>query len=266
MITTVTISNNKRTPLRYVPKIKAFRNGSKFVFKPGVNVIIGKNGSGKSTLMNMIAMYMLCEKKMCSEAPKDTFDFPMIFGDDNEVVDGVVIKADYAGKVFNLLQQSEMSDDDILGSAYNFSVFLDGVSSSCGEKGIRSINALFEFMFSQKDYTFPVLGLADLKSRSNDLWARRIDSLLGYYKSNRAAFTKDTFEYTVLMDEPDRNLDIDNIMQVYEVLSFHKPQTQIIAVVHNPALIYKLSKMDNVNFIEMTKGYLNKVINFISKT
>lgn len=71
-------------------------------------------------------------------------------------------------------------------------------------------------------------------------------------------------EYTVLMDEPDRNLDIDNIMQIYNVLSFHKPQTQIIAIVHNPALIYKLSKLDCVNFIEMTEGYLSKTCIFMS--
>lgn len=45
-----------------------------------------------------------------------------------------------------------------------------------------------------------------------------------------------------------------------------KLQTQIIAIVHNPALIYKLSKLDCVNFIEMTEGYLKDVVNFISET
>lgn len=49
-----------------------------------------------------------------------------------------------------------------------------------------------------------------------------------------------------------------------DVLSFHKPQTQIIAIIHNPALIYKLSKLDCVNFIEMTEGYLNKTCIFMS--
>lgn len=84
--------------------------------------------------------------------------------------------------------------------------------------------------------------------------------------SYRITLTESSFEYTVLMDEPDRNLDIDNIMQIYNVLSFHKPQTQIIAIIHNPALIYKLSKLDCVNFIEMTEGYLKDVVNFISET
>lgn len=101
------------------------------------------------------------------------------------------------------------------------------------------------------------------EKKSNAFWIKRIDNLLKYYKRNRITLTESSFEYTVLMDEPDRNLDIDNIMQIYNVLSFHKPQTQIIAIIHNPALIYKLSKLDCVNFIEMTEGYLNKTCTFV---
>ena len=63
MITSIRIDDNKKTPFKYIQKIKAFKNGSEFIFKPGVNVIVGKNGSGKSTLLNMISKYMLCEKK-----------------------------------------------------------------------------------------------------------------------------------------------------------------------------------------------------------
>lgn len=52
MITSIRIDDNKKTPFKYIQKIKAFKNGSEFIFKPGVNVIVGKNGSGKSTLLN----------------------------------------------------------------------------------------------------------------------------------------------------------------------------------------------------------------------
>ena len=65
------------------------------------------------------------------------------------------------------------------------------------------------------------------------------------------------------MDEPDRNLDIDNIQQVYGILSERKEHTQIIAIVHNPILIYKLSKLKDINFIQMERGYLNKIKNLI---
>ena len=47
MITSVKIKDNTKTPFEYASDIEAFENGREFIFKPGVNVIIGKNGSGK---------------------------------------------------------------------------------------------------------------------------------------------------------------------------------------------------------------------------
>lgn len=65
------------------------------------------------------------------------------------------------------------------------------------------------------------------------------------------------------MDEPDRNLDLKHIDEIKGILSYHKAHTQIIAVVHNPLLIYSLSKNKNINFIEMTKGYIKEVCNIV---
>lgn len=42
MITSVKIKDNTKTPFEYVSDIEAFENGREFIFKPGVNVIIGK--------------------------------------------------------------------------------------------------------------------------------------------------------------------------------------------------------------------------------
>lgn len=263
MITSITINDNKRTPFRYAPKIKAFKNGTEFVFKPGVNIIIGKNGSGKSTLLNMIKKYMLCENSMCSEVPNEVLDFPDVFDDEDQILDGVSIKADYVGKVFNLLQQSEMNNYDALKNSHNFNLYMNGSSSSSGEKNICAISTLFDFIFSRQDYEFPIRSLVEYKKKSNKFWIARIDNLLRYYKNNHIKISEKDFEYTTLMDEPDRNLDIDNIANLYDVLSIHKPQTQIIAVIHNPALIYKLSELDCVNFIEMSKGYLKKISVFM---
>lgn len=180
-------------------------------------------------------------------------------------LDKISIKSDYIGKVFHLLQQTEMRNDDILNNINNLSLYMNGASRSSGEKNLHAMNSLFDFVFNQDEYTFPIQKLMEFKKKSNEFWANRIDNLLKYYKDNRVVLMEKDFEYTILMDEPDRNLDIDNIMDLYKVLSFHKPQTQIIAVIHNPALIYKLSKLDHVNFIEMTKGYLKKVVNFMNK-
>lgn len=264
MITSIKITDNKKTPFRYIPDLDAFSNGTEYTFAPGVNVIIGTNGCGKSTLLNLIAKYMFCERTMASEYPLDALSMPKIFSKEGEVHDGIDIHADYLGKVFRMMLPSEMDNEDKLRNMVNFTAFVSGLDCSTGEKGLVSINSLFKSMFEQKDYAFPIAEMQRRSKGYNDFWKHNIDSLLNYYKKNRIKISKEDFEYTVLMDEPDRNLDIQNIMQVYDVLSFHKPQTQIIAVIHNPALIYKLSKLDCVNFVEMTKGYLNEVVNFIN--
>lgn len=157
-----------------------------------------------------------------------------------------------------------MNRDSVLKNISNLDLYVNNIRRSYGEKMVLSLESLFNLMFGQKDYVFPIRDLVEYKKKSNTFWIKRIDNLLKYYKRNRITLTKNDFEYTVLMDEPDRNLDIDNIIQIYNVLSFHKPQTQIIAIVHNPVLIYKLSKLDCVNFIEMTEGYLNKICTFVS--
>ena len=184
MITSIRIDDNKKTPFKYIPKIKAFKNGSEFIFKPGVNVIVGKNGSGKSTLLNMISKYMLCEKKMCSELPSEALYFPDIF-DDDKVLDGISIKSDYIGKVFHLIQQTEMRNDDILNNINNLSLYMNGASRSSGEKNLHAMNSLFDFVFNQDEYAFPIQKLMEFKKKSNEFWANRIDNLLKYYKDNQ---------------------------------------------------------------------------------
>ena len=217
-------------------------------------------------MLNIISMYMLCEKSMCSEMPTEALDFPPIFDDDDKVLDGIDISSDYIGKVFRLLPSTETNQDSVLKNISNFDLYANSIQKSYGEKVVLLLESLFNLMFGQKNYTFPIQDLVEYKKKSNEFWIKRIDNLLKYYKRNRIALTKSSFEYTVLMDEPDRNLDIDNIMQIYNVLSFHKQQTQIIATIHNPALIYKLSKLDCVNFIEITEGYLKDITNFINET
>ena len=264
MITSIKITDNKRTPFRYLHDVDAFKNGTEYKFTPGVNVIIGCNGCGKSTLLNLIAEYTFCTDAMGSAMPKDALHFPRIWDDEDRVLNGIEIHADYVGKVFRMLPHMEMSKDDILNDMENFSSFVSGANCSSGEKGVVALNSLFKSMFSTKDYSFPIAELQERSKGYSGTWRRKIDNLIQYYKKNHIEVDKTNFEYTVLMDEPDRNLDVQNIMEVYGVLSFHKPQTQIIAVIHNPALIYKLSKLGCVNFVEMTKGYLNEVLNFIN--
>ena len=45
----------------------------------------------------------------------------------------------------------------------------------------------------------------------------------------------------------------------------YKLITQLICVIHNPILIYKLSKLKHINFIELTEGYLKEIKDVFNK-
>lgn len=265
MITNVTIKDNENTPLDYLHKIKAFANGMKYDFKPGINIVIGKNGCGKSTLLKLISTYCLCDKDVFSKLP-----YMREFGDaakmdylfkENKLRDGVEVHCDYNGVVYNYFISNEIANNTtaLLSSAKNVAFWMMGKSLSTGQVMTYSLQNLIKTAFSNTDVQFPIEDIKRTIKKSNSLWEERFNSLLEYYKKNKVIVDRDGFEFTFLMDEPDRNLDVTHIQDLYRILSHKKDMTQLICVIHNPILIYKLSKLDDINFIEMTDGYLNDV-------
>lgn len=269
MIASVEIKDNKRTSCGYMSDIEALANGKVYTFKKGVNVIVGKNGCGKTTLLETIYDFMLCHRSVSSEAPKKALDFPHIFpislGEDNRLLDGVKVKADYRGKVYRLLCDNELQSSLVCDDIQSIAMRMDMSASSTGEKMLTALDYTIGALFDKKDnHKFPIEELVKMREGANRTWAERLDNLFAYYKENRIEVSDGDFEFTALMDEPDRNLDMDNIRSIYKLLSKHKKGVQIIAVIHNPMLIYKLSKCKHVNFVEMTEGYVQSICDFVN--
>jgi ATPase subunit of ABC transporter with duplicated ATPase domains len=250
MVYKVVIKDNKRSPLYYLPNLDTFKNGTEYIFKPGVNVIVGENGCGKTTLMKLIEAYLMVDKEECDKGIYNS-NISRLFDKgkwDEEAVflDGISVIADYEKNTFRLCHVADKDNDQVMKGFRNFGTFFEQRHASTGEGVHMALSSLFNMIFSsearltydysqfQKDYPQYVEYIATRKNTSIDEW-------------------------TILMDEPDRNLDIENIDEIKDILSYHKPQTQIIAVVHNPLLIYSLSNNHEVNVIEMTKGYVKKV-------
>ena len=263
MITKVIINDNTQTPLSHLHKLDAFKNGKEYDFKPGINIIIGRNGCGKSTLMNLIALYTLCYKKNVTKLPDDTIEMLNYFedfGDDDEKFkDGVDVMSDYCGVVYNYITQGDVTKGNALSSVENLSLYMNNSVASTGESMINSLGHLLDLLFKNKDVQFPIEKIKSKIEYCNDLWQERFKNMLAYYKRNQVKTHEEDFEFTLLLDEPDRNLDIVNIDNIYPVLSYRRKKTQVIAVIHNPVLIYKLSKLDYINFIELTDNYLEDI-------
>lgn len=272
MVTQVIVNDNTKSSLRYLKDVPAFANGKTYEFKPYINIVVGPNGSGKSTLLKLISDFMLCNHSMCSKAPNDAMSaiHELRFFDSSRAIDGdmfcdgVDIKSDYAGICFRYKPISEYTEADTNKCVENMALFVDGKRSSVGQQSLSALKALFHTMFAGKhDVNFPHEQMKRLFEKSNDLWQKNFNQYVDYIKRNTVKMYPDDFQYTVLLDEPDRNLDIDNVMELYPVLSTKKEMTQIIAVIHNPILIYKLSKVAHINFIEMEEGYVDKIKKFV---
>ena len=251
MIEKVVIKDNKNTPIYYLSEIEKFKNGTVFEFKPGVNIIVGRNGSGKTTLLKLIERYLIVDKNSCSVGTYNS-NITNIMGIKREMPVGVDVYADYEKNVFRLCHASEKTDDDIMSSFKSFGTSYMEKSSSTGEAVNIALNYLFNEMFDEN---------AKLKFNYDEL-GEKYPSYGEYIKEHRV---NEHNEWTVLMDEPDRNLDIENINPIKGILSFHKENTQVIAVIHNPLIIYALAGNEEINFIEMTEGYVNTVVEKINE-
>lgn len=252
MVYKVVIKDNKKSPVYYLSKLDNFQNGKEYIFKPGVNIIVGENGCGKTTLMKLIQSYLLIGQQQCEEK-NVTKLFESYKLEDAEMPDGVDVYADYTTNIFRMAHPEEYKGELGIGlqSFENFGTLSVLNHSSTGEGVTTAINNLWNLMFSGKaSLSFPKL---------SGWYKEKYATYIDYVKKHRIKPTEEEKEITVLMDEPDRNLDIENINQIKGILSFHKEQTQIIAVIHNPLLIYNLSKKKDINIIEMTEGYVHKV-------
>ena len=249
MVYKVVIKDNKKSPIRYLPDLDNFQNNKEFIFKPGVNIIVGENGCGKTTLMNLIRRYLMVDYMDCDKGEyRGNINrlYESALSDKRGLLAGVDVYADYQRNTFRLSHAGEKEKEQAIETFEDFGTMFTQKTSSTGESVLVAINSLFGYMFSKKakltyDYS-------QFKESDPLYWE--------YVKSHQQ---EGSDEWTILMDEPDRNLDIENIDQIKRILSSHKPQTQMIAVVHNPLLICSLSKKKSINIIEMTEGYVHKV-------
>lgn len=245
MINEVKINDKSKAPYAYIVDVDSLDNGTKFTFNEGVNIIVGANGSGKSTLINLIALYTL--------SLDGSSNWPsMVCSNRLERIgvgflDGVDVVGDYRGKTY-YYRNLQLTDGDAgMKDFSTFKHYVSALNSSYGQNTQISLQLLWEMAFNNTNQTFPI---EDLKKNESNL----AKQLIQYYKKNH----KNGEEFTFLLDEPDRNLDIYAIDDLYSICSYHKPNTQLIVVLHNPLLIYKLYKnCKDINWIEMTPNYLN---------
>lgn len=233
-------------------------------FTDGINIIIGENGSGKTTILNIIRYLTFCRGSF--EPELELHDLNTRFDPEYnlQLYENIKMTADYNKFIFNLYQMSAeptVSEEMAFKNQNSAMQFMDLKSKSRGQNLMGDLSQLIHVMFDTTDHksVLELVHAFEKEASNKDVFVDIANKALQYYTDNMY----DSNCHTIIMDEPDQGLDIGNIQQVYDIISYDKPDTQMIAVIHNPLLIYKLSKLDNVNFIEMSSGYLDKIKAFI---
>ena len=252
MIELVKIRDNTKSPVKYISDLENFSNGKVYTFKPGINIIVGENGCGKTTLLKLIERYLIIDFIECSKGEFNN-RIDKLFGFGDEFLGGVDIYADYDKNTFRLSHQGE-TGKDVCANKEFFAEYVNQIHSSTGEGVIVALNSLFNYMFS-KDAKLKF----DYEEQFKEYWPDYVE----YVKNHRKNDLPN--EFTIIMDEPDRNLSLENIENIKPILSTPKEQTQLIVTIHNPLLIYSLADNSHINFIEMTEGYIEKVKKSIDK-
>jgi len=237
------------------------------VFKPGVNILCGINGSGKTTILNMLKLYTLTEKFFYSEWPT-LYQYSHLENMFKDKITSVHIYADYRYVFFNFRIEKDIpKGEGWLENMANFKQAVTDNHISRGQSVLHTFDILLDFMFGEDrlkgdTLKFPLEKIKKLNA--NTFSAEYAKYASDYFYKHMEE--QEIHRFTILMDEPDNNLDIFNIDSTFSIYSVERPDTQIIASLHNPVVLYRLAIQKNPpNFIELTPGYVNKVIEFVEK-
>lgn len=259
--------------------------GKKIEFeKDKINVLFGPNGSGKTTIIKTIANYCLCgDNHTCdgytNVVKHGPLDFGASFFEDKECDYNIenaihnLSKLNYANVEWDghpvYFENTYGRKDtgkfgDLTGGLFSTSkdefIYVANRSKlSLGQNTIYMINKLSEVI--ERCPTLDDFVNEVKRYERNESWTKAITSQLNYIKSNY----KENSCMTLLLDEMDKSLDIENTLMLYRdflPMLRNKYNIQIILVSHSPLMLSNIvQNSDKYNFISLDKKYTKEMKN-----
>ena len=240
MIEKLTITNTSKLPTPWWSTVKQLKKIKDIEFKPGMNIIVGKNATGKSTIITLLARHFHCEQggiSLITEPSLSTL-FTHLH-DDDPYPDGYKVRHDGQPVGF-------FSPDKIVGHKgyldYDFiAEDLSNRQMRASQGQVTMVNVIRTIQTLHK--TDRIEGTMSPDS-VNDLWARRIKIVRKLLKGTMPKGPK-----TLILDEPERSLDLENEIEFFNQAK--QAKLQIIMASHSVFAFM----MKDANIIELNRGY-----------
>lgn len=254
-------------------------NGKEFHFSPLFNVIVGENGSGKTTLLKAIRALSLCPEGEMHSTTEIPYWNLTLERESYPYFGFCEMKSDYRRCLYGLVRDEDLNRHSGINNIKQFAQAYEGSAASKGEKGIIALSTLMREFAEGKGRSVSdpenergmekhALGnikdyLTKFGDRESDPFAPMLKTILDYHKRNQVDDARRPF----LLDEPDCGFDVFKAKTLCDLLErmaddAEKNIIQPIVVLHNVAIIKRLMNKQNVNFIELTPGYVEAIKNF----
>jgi hypothetical protein len=265
--------------------------GKTYEFKQGLNVIVGKNGCGKTALLNVIRKLTFCDGTYSSDFVRGHGEYMLHRKNNYECGywQDAKLVGDYTYSVWNLRKNEDVAEYDWCSSSENLAQRFGEKDLSAGQQVYRSLLMMMAYMMfgyentseqkvengkDARDFKKCALDVIEREyerqkktSRGKgDGWHDMFEAMRDYYAENSVEGFKGI---TMLLDEPDKGMDVFNVKEMYDFLvhhgDFEKNGMQVICVLHNIGMIHRLKALGTANFIEMSDGYIDEVEKFFDE-
>lgn len=243
MITKIEIQDPSKTPVSHFSMARGLEKLRTLELRPRINVLLGPNGCGKSTLLQLLAHTFMCAE---GQVPTVTYDALKKFSTPM----GYIVHHDGSPVGF-----ADPSHDVGLDTGH----FVDDFFLA----GVQSVFAKKSSSGQQTDYKLWTLFSKLLKEGVETDWRvpKKWDKdhpmaakIQNWMAAQEITHSEDPHSRVLLLDEPDRSLDLFHQAKLWDLLFRVNERVQIIVSTHS---IYPLLRLPREQIIDLVPGYLD---------